>query len=96
MLSFHLIAGLLSALSLSGHLFQPSVVRDVFSLCHSAVDSQVNPRQFVLVILINDTLGLASELLYGHIVPPLLQVSLFIKLPTPRKDKKCDNVILST
>ena len=70
------------------HLFQPSVVRDIFSLRHPAVDIKVNPREFVLVVLINDTLGLPPELLYGDVVPPLLQVSVFIKLPAPRKDKK--------
>ena len=66
------------------HLFQPPVVGDVLSLCHPAVDIKVDTRQFVLVVLINDTLGLASELLYGHVVPPLLQVAVLVKLPAPR------------
>ena len=79
---FHLITGLPS------DLFQTSVVSDIFSLRHPAVYIKVNPREFVLVVLINDTLGLPPELLYGDVVPPLLQVSVFIKLPAPRKDKK--------
>ena len=69
-------------------LLEPPIVGDVFSLRHPAVDIKVNPREFVLVVLINDTLGLPPELLYGDVVPPLLQVSVFIKLPAPRKDKK--------
>ena len=66
------------------HLFQPSVVSDIFSLCHPAVDIKLDAWQFVLVVLVNDTLGLSTELLYGHIVPPLLQVAVFVKLPAPR------------
>jgi len=61
-------------------LFEPTVVRNVLSLCHFPVD--IEPIQGKGGVLVNDTLGLGSEGSNRLIVPPFLQITLTVKLST--------------
>ena len=62
-------------------LFESPIIRDVLPLSHPPVDVELYARELVLGVLVNDALRPAPELLDGHVVPPLLQVSLLIELP---------------
>ena len=61
-------------------LLESSIIRNIFALCQSAINGQVDFIQSVIGILLHDTFSGFTKLGYGSIVPPLFQISLFIKL----------------
>merc|ERR1719282_1550614 len=63
-------------------LFKTPIISNVFPLRHSTIDEEINSRQLILRVLVYDTLRLVAELVDGHIVPPLLQVIMLVKLST--------------
>ncbi len=62
-------------------LFQSPIVGNVLSLGHSPVDVQSNVVQFVGRVLVDNALSALPEGLHRCIIPPLLQVPVFVELP---------------
>ena len=63
-------------------LLQAAIVGDILASGHLAVDSQVQLFKLVGRVLIDYTFRLFLEGLDGGVVPPLLQVSVLVELPT--------------
>lgn len=63
-------------------LLETSVVCNILSLSHPAVDKLINLVQLVAVVLIDEALGTFPKLSYGRIVPPLHHITVLVKLPT--------------
>ena len=62
------------------YLFQSTIISNVLSLCHSAINIKSYSRKFVLWILVYNTLCLLSKFADRCIVPPLLKITLLVKL----------------
>lgn len=61
-------------------LFESSIVGNVLALRHFPIHIETDFVHFVSWILIDDTLGSISKCIYRRIVPPLLQITIFVVL----------------
>lgn len=63
-------------------LLQTTVVRDIFSLGHPAVDEQIYLLQLVLGVLFHDALRSLAKRPNSGVVPPLHHVAILVELAT--------------
>lgn len=61
-------------------LLQASIVGDILTLGHFSVHEEAHFVHFVSGILIDDALRSVSKRIYRRIVPPLLQIAIFVVL----------------
>ena len=73
-------------------MLDASIIRDILPLGIHAVE--VNPHffYFVIVVLVNDTLGSIMKSLRRFVVPPLVDVAQVIELSTFIVESVCDFV----
>lgn len=61
---------------------EAAIVSDILALCIYAIHLQTILRYRVIVILIDNTLSAVQVLLVRFVIPPVLVITILVKLPT--------------